>query len=151
MKTIKFNLSRTFKIVPEGNRKLTISECSASPSGNPTAVKITWTDSEGGTINETINLDRALWKISRICECALSAKDGEEMSIDDMCKQLKGKTLDCEVVHREGTQPREDGTLPKFANVNRINGLAEVVTEQEIPATMTSSNENPRSSILAGL
>lgn len=147
MTKIKFDLSRSFKMVPEGERVLTITKCEPTPSGAPKAVKITWTDSEGGNILETINFDKALWKISQICECVLDAQDGQEMDVADMCKQLTGKKVLCEVVHRQGTKPREDGSFATFANVGKI---LSGVKEESTSATPTQT-ENPRSTILAGL
>ena len=147
MKTIKFNLNRTYKTMEEGEKVVTLTSVEASPSGNPTDIKITYTDDKGVTLQEKINLDRALWKISRIAEAVLDAKDGEEMGISDLCKQLQGKKLRVEVVHNQGSQPREDGTYPTFANVSKILGGVE---EESTSATPTQS-ENPRSSILAGL
>ena len=152
MKTIKFDLSTTFKKVPEGQRALTITKCEATPSGNPSAVKITWSDVEGGSIQETINFDKALWKISQICSYALDVVDGEEMAVNDMCKKLINKTLLCEVVHRQGTRPRDDGTFATFPNVNKILGKVETIKEDM--STVDTSNENvdnPRETILAGL
>lgn len=148
MKTIKFDLSNTFKKVPQGERVLTITSCEATPSGNPSAVKLVWSDVEGGTIQETINFDKALWKISQICSYALNVSDGEEMQVADMCKQLVGKKLKCEVVHRQGTKPKEDGTYVTFANVNKILGA---VDSEEKEVATTTQDKNPRGTILAGL
>lgn len=146
MKTIKFNLSNTYEKMEAGEKILTITECTPSPSGNPTSVKIVWTDDKKKTINETIDLSRALWKISRICEAVLKVQDGEEMSIEEMCKELLNKQVKCLVEHKPGNRPREDGTIPTFANVTKILGGVEESTS----ATPTQT-ENPRSSILAGL
>lgn len=147
MKTIKFNLNRTYKTMEEGEKVVTLTSVEASPSGNPTDIKITYTDDKGVTLQEKINLDRALWKISRIAEAVLDAKDGEEMGISDLCKQLQGKKIKVEITHNQGTVAREDGTYPTFANVSKILGGVE---EESTSATPTQS-ENPRSSILAGL
>ena len=146
MKSIKFNLSGNYKIMSAGEKILTITECKAIPSGNPTSIEIIWTDDENATIKEKIDLNRALWKISRICEATLGVSDGEEMSIDEMCKKLTNAKAKCLVEHKNGTTQREDGTYPIFANVTKILGGVEEVTS----ATPTQT-ENPRSSILAGL
>jgi len=147
MKTIKFNLNRTFKLMDEGEKVVTLTSVEASPSGNPTDIKVTYTDDKGATIQEKINLDRALWKISRIAEAVLHIQQDDEMTPADLCKQLQGKKLRIEVKHNQGNQPREDGTYPTFANVSKILGGVE---EESTSATPTQS-ENPRSSILAGL
>lgn len=150
MQTIKFNLNNNYKLVPAGERELTITTCDPTPSGNPTGVKMVYTDKEGGTISETISFDKALWKISSLCSVCLNAKDGQEMSVKEMCDSLKGKTVKCEVIHNQGTKARDDGTFPTFANVKSFIECVELVKESDIPANMTA-DENPRSSILAGL
>ena len=146
MKTIKFNLNRNFKLMEEGERVVTLTSVEASPSGNPTDVKVTYTDDTGATIQDKINLDRANWKISRIAEAVLGIKDGEEMSITDMCDKLKDKKIKVEIVHNKGNVARDDGTFPTFANVAKILGGVDEGNE-----VSTSPSENPRSSILAGL
>lgn len=148
MKTIKFNLNRTYTLMEEGEKVVTLTKVEPSPSGNPTDVKVTYTDEKGVNLLEKINLDRALWKISRIAEAVLDAKDGEEMGVAELCKQLEGKKLKVEVTHNKGTQPREDGTFATFANVSKILGG---VKEEESTSATPTQTENPRSSILAGL
>lgn len=146
---VKFNLSRNYKMIPEGTHELTIQDCVASPSGAPTEVKITWSDKEGTTVVEKCNFKTTLWKLSRICEVAFGIKDGEEMELDEIIKKLKGKTFVCEVVHTKGTQPREDGSYATFVNINKVVSLVEV-DDSVLPNVMTQSS-NPRESILEGL
>lgn len=144
MKTIKFNLSGNFKLMEAGEKVVTLTNVEPSPSGNPTDIKITYTDDKGATIQEKINLDKALWKISRIAEAIIDAKDGEEMNVSELCDKIKGKKIRVEVVHNQGSQPRPDGTYATFANISKILGG---VKEENTP----TQTENPRSSILAGL
>lgn len=148
MKTIIFNLGNNYKLMEAGEKVVTLTKVEPSPSGNPTDIKITYTDSSNATIQEKINLDRALWKISRIAEAVLDAKDGEEMAIADLCKELEGKKIKVEVTHNQGTKPRDDGTFATFANVTKILGG---VKEEEGTSATPTQTENPRSSILAGL
>ena len=148
MKTIKFNLGNNYKLMDAGEKVVTLTKVEPSPSGNPTDIKITYTDDSNATIQEKINLDRALWKISRIAEAVLDAKDGEEMAIIDLCKELEGKKIKVEVTHNQGNKPREDGTFATFANVTKILGG---VKEEESTSATPTQTENPRSSILAGL
>lgn len=148
MKTIKFNLNNNYKLMEAGEKVVTLSKVEPSPSGNPTDIKITYTDSSNATIQEKINLDRALWKISRIAEAVLSIKDGDEMTPTELCKALEGKKIKVEVTHNQGTRPRDDGTFATFANVTKILGG---VNEEESTSATPTQTENPRSSILAGL
>lgn len=146
---VKFNLSRNFKLIPEGEQVLTINDVTAVPSGAPKEVKITWVDAEGTMFIDKCNFTNTLWKLSRVCEAVMGIKDGEEMELDEIIKALKGKSLNCVVKHTKGSQPREDGTFATFVNIDKIMGLAEV-NESVLPAVMTQT-ENPRSSILSGL
>ena len=146
MKTIKFNLNRSYTLMDEGEKVVTLTKVEPVPSGNPTDVKVTYTDEKNVNLQEKINLDRALWKISRIAEAVLDAKDGEEMGVADLCKQLEGKQLKVEITHIKGTQQRDDGTFATFANVTKILGGVE-----EENTSVPTQTENPRSSILAGL
>ena len=142
MKMIKFNMSGGFKLMEEGEKIVTLTKVEPSPSGAPTSINVVYTDDKGATINEKIDLSKALWKISAIAGAVLNAKDGEEMEASELCKKLQGKQIKVEIVHNKGKQAREDGTFPTFANVRNILGGVE-----SAPAT----TENPRSSILAGL
>ena len=142
---IKFNLNNNFTLVPEGTRELEISEIKATPSGCPSDIKITWHDSEGGNILETINIKNQLWKLSIICNKAFNVQDGDSMEVKDICEKLKGLVFDCEVVHNQGKKAREDGTFPTFANIKKIISLHEL-PEVTLPKTM-ESNKNPRESI----
>lgn len=146
---VKFNLSRTYKMIPEGNQVLTITDAVAVPSGAPTEFKITYADVNGTTFVDKCNFTTTVWKLSRVCEAVFGIKDGEEMEISEIIKGIKGKQLECEVVHTKGNQPREDGTYPTFVNINKIIGVVELA-ESALPANMTPTT-NPRDSILAGL
>lgn len=146
---VKFNLSRGFKLVPEGEQVLTITEINAVPSGLPKQVKITWTDATGTNLLETCDLATTIWKLSRICEVAFGIKDGEEMELDEIISGLKGKQFECEIVHTQGKNPREDGTYPTYANIKNILSRVEL-TDNVLPENMTQTT-NPRDSILSGL
>lgn len=133
---IKFNLSTGFKVVPEGERKLTITKAEAKPSGKPTAIYITWTDSEGGIINDRYDLTRevAITKLGILIRNALDMQDMEEFDTKDI-GQLENKTLLCEVAHTQGTQPKDDGSYAIFANVKKILSLVENKTETKTVST----------------
>ena len=146
---VKFNLSRNYKLIPEGEQVLTINDVTAIPSGAPKEVKITWVDSEGTMLIDKCNFTNTLWKLSRVCEAVFGIKDGEEMDLNDIIAGLKGKSLNCVVKHTKGTTPREDGSYATFVNIDKIMGLADI-TEEVLPTVMAQST-NPRDSILSGL
>lgn len=146
---VKFNLSREYKKIPEGRQILTITDVTAVPSGKPSEMKITYTDAQGTTFVDKCNFTTTVWKLSRVCEAVFGIKDGEVMELDAIIAGLKGKQLDCEVVHTKGNQPREDGTFATFVNIKEIYGVAEL-TESALPVNMAPTT-NPRDSILNGL
>ena len=60
----------------------------------------------------------------------LSFKDEDEIDTVTDLPRLVGKQVICEIVHNEGSQPKEDGTLPKFANISKvIGGVNNTTTE----------------------
>ena len=69
-----------------------------------------------------------------LCRTALGIPDMGEFETSDI-GQLVGKVVVCEIAHTEGTQPREDGTFPVFANIKKV--IRKVDTEQ--PYTGTGS------------
>lgn len=140
---VKFNLSKEYKKVPEGEQVLTISDIVAKPKDFPKELTITYTDKDGSVLIEKCNFTTTVWKLSRLCEKVLNIKDGDEMEVDEIVNQLKGKKIQCEVVHTQGTQAREDGTYPTFANINKILSVVESDT--------TAQATNPRETILKGL
>lgn len=146
---VKFNLSRTYKIIPEGKQVLTITDAVAVPSGAPTEFKITYTAVNGTTFIDKCNFTTTVWKLSRVCEAVFGIKDGEEMEISKIIEGIKGKQLECEIVHTKGTQPREDGTYPTFVNIKNIMRVVDL-DESALPKAITQTS-NPRDSILNGL
>ena len=148
MTMIKFNLSSNFKMVQEGNRTLEIVECTATPSGRPTEMKWTLKDVEdGATMKDSCNItDKStnVWKLSRIVAPILNVQDGQEMDAKEVAEAIVGKKLLCEIVHNQGKTPREDGTYPTFANINKVISLVETAAPE------TTVSESPRS-MIAGL
>lgn len=146
---VKFNLNRQYKLIPEGNQILTITDAVAVPSGAPNEFKITYTDKDGTTFIDKCNFTTTVWKLSRVCEAVFGIKDGEEMEISKIIEGIKGKQLECEIVHTKGTQPRKDGTYPTFVNIKNIMGVVDL-DESALPKAITQTS-NPRDSILNGL
>lgn len=76
-----------------------------------------------------------------LCKVALQMGDGDEFDTTRDTQALVGKKLLCEVVHTQGTQEREDGTYPTFANIRKTIRLEEEVVEgaRNVIANNTSS------------
>ena len=144
---IKFNLTNDFKTVPEGTRILEIVKAEAKPSGKPTAMHLTFKDSEGGFINNRydFNSNGGLTAFAILCRIALSMPDASEFDTVVDTPKLIGKKLNCEVIHSQGSQPREDGTFPIFANIAKVISLSEETIQ---PTNNVTENVNPRLSII---
>lgn len=140
MSIIKFNL-QDFTPIDEGERTLKITKAECKPSGKPTKAEVTFTEvSTNKTLKSNYNFDNqyGLMAFGFLCRTALNIPDMGEFDTADINK-LIGKVVVCEIVHTEGTQPREDGTFPVFANIKKVLRL---VSEESVPVT-----SSPRASI----
>jgi len=135
---IKMNMTSNFKVVPEGERELTITKAECKPSGKPTRIDITFQDIEGGFVNSryAFDNDKAMFAFAKLLEVALKFKDGDEFDTKEHTQQLIGKKLICEVIHTQGTQPNENGELPTFANIKKTISLID------------NTNKSPRNVIV---
>ena len=141
---VKFNL-QNFDPVPEGTRRMVITEAKATPSGKPSKIEITFKDIETGRTlksNYNLQLNGGLMAFGFLCRTAFELKDMDEFDTNDVSKFV-GRVLECEVVHTEGTQPREDGTFPVFANIKKVLRRLDV----EEPYTGETTTTSPRASI----
>lgn len=145
MAKIKFDLA-TFEPIPEGERTLQITKAECKPSGKPTAMHVTFKDTlTGRTLVNRYDFSSSggLTAMAIMCRIALNLPDADEFDTVTDTPKLVGRVLKCEVVHNEGTQPREDGTLPIFANIKKVIELVND-NQVEIPAT----NASPRQTII---
>ena len=136
MATIKFDLA-TFEPVPEGERVLEITKAECKPSGKPSAMHVTFRDvaTKRTLLNRyDFNNPGGLTAMAIMCRIALGLEDMDEFDTIKDTPRLIGKKLICEIVHNEGTQPREDGTLPVFANIKKVISLGD--------ETKATPNEN---------
>lgn len=124
MMKIKYNLA-SFEPVPEGEQILEITKAEAKPSGKPNTMHISFKDKEGRLINNRYDFTNpgGLVAFGLLCRTALGMKDSDEFDTVLDTPKFVGKKLLCEIVHNEGTQPREDGTLPIFANIKKVISL----------------------------
>ena len=142
---IKFDLA-TFEPIPEGERVLEIIKAECKPSGKPTAMHVTFKDVETNrTLNNRYDFSSSggLTAMGIMCRIALDLADMDEFDTVTDTPKLIGKKLVCEIVHNPGTQRKEDGTLPIFANIKKVIALAETTTK-----TTTSTNTSPRQTII---
>lgn len=149
MSIIKFNLD-SFEPVPEGIRMLEIVEAVAVPSGRPSKIDVTFKDIDTNRkLKNSYRFDNkgGLAALGFLCRTALSLPDMGEFDTADT-KNLVGKILECEVVHTQGSQPREDGTFATFANIKKVNSLVNnITTTPNDIDTVLGTNASPRTSI----
>ena len=145
MAMIKFDLA-TFEPIPEGERVLEITKAECKPSGKPTEMVVTFKDIlNNRTLNNRYNFANAggLTAMAIMCRIALGLADMDEFDTIKDTPKLVGKKLRCEVVHNQGTQPREDGTYATFANIKKV---IELVNDNE--ANIPPVNASPRQAII---
>lgn len=143
---ITYNL-KSFEPVPEGERILEITEAKCTPSGKPTQLDVTYKDVETGRTlksNYKFNIPGALMAMGFLCKTALNMEDAGEFDTITDTPKLIGKKLVANVKHTEGTQPKEDGTFPIFANIDKIISLASATTKT---TTSIPSGVSPRNAI----
>ena len=141
---IKMNMTSNFKLVPEGERELTITKAECKPSGKPNRIDVTFQDAEGGFINRNyaFDNDKAMFALAKLLEVALKFEDGDEFDTKEHPQQLIGKKLICEVTHTQGTQPNENGEVPSFANIKKTISLVEENTDSPRNAIANQSDDD---------
>lgn len=141
---IKLNLKNNFKLVPEGERILTITNAEFRPVGKPQELRVTFQDTEGGTISTTYDMNNktGLFIMGVLVSTALGLQDGDDFDTKDVDKLVNKKLL-CEIVHRNGQQPNENGEVPTFANIKRIIKLADDYADTDLsPRNMIKNNND---------
>ena len=143
MAKIKFDLA-SFEPIPEGERILEITKAECKPSGKPTEMVVTFKDTlTNRTLNNRYSFSSSggLTAMAIMCRIALNLADMDEFDTATDTPKLVGRRLKCEVIHNEGTQPREDGTLPIFANIKKVISL---VSDNQAPL----DNASPRQKVI---
>lgn len=140
MAKIKFDLA-SFEPIPEGERVLEITKAECKPSGKPTAMHVTFKDvlTNRTLINRyDFTSSGGMTAMAIMCRIALNLADMEEFDTVTDTPKLVGRRLKCEIIHNEGTQPREDGTLPVFANIKKV---LELVNDNEVSIPAASPRQ----------
>lgn len=141
---IKLNLKNNFKLVPEGQRILTVKNAEFRPTGVPKELRVTFEDLEGGLINTRYDMtnDKSNWIMGIFISTALNlSSDEEEFETKDV-EKLIGKKLLCEVVHKDGTKPNDNGEVLVFANINKIIKRIDDYTDTDLsPRNMIADDD----------
>lgn len=140
---IKYNLNEGFKIVPEGEQVLEIVKVEAKPSGRPTAIHITFKDSTGAQLinRYDLSVQGAVNAFGRVCKYTLNTQDADEIDTTTDLPKMIGKKIVCEIVHTKGTQARDDGTYPTFANISKVLGVPEENSTTNVRASIPTTDD----------
>jgi hypothetical protein len=112
----------SWKIPPEGEQTMYIEKVEAAPRTNPTNITVHFRLADGTRFQNRYDLTKSggyaafYYLVTNGCGIA-----EDELDIND----IVGKFVKVLVVHTQGTQPKEDGTLPVFANIKQTLGPGE--------------------------
>ena len=116
-----FKLAKGFKLVPEGEHvALKIENISAKPKANPSVIEVSFSHESGATLKNKYDISKegALLAFSFLARCVLG-NDVTDFSVSKDMPKLKGKMIDCEVVHAES-----NGNT--YANIKKTNFMIEI-------------------------
>ena len=133
-----------FVLVPAGNVVLYLENIVAKPKAKPTVIEATFTHENGGTITNKYKLrvdpktkEIELEKNSAFpFSCLARAVLGNiltDFSLSDDLGKLKGKYIECEVIHSD---PADNANGYVFANIKKTLRMVEVedVEEEDLDA-----------------
>lgn len=115
-----------FKMIPEGIQTLHITNVKGLPRDNVTTVTMDMLNADGlgfsGKYPQKYDLNSqggyAAFYFLVLNGFGIDLKEGDSFDID----RLEDTYVEVEIVHKDGTKPREDGTFPVFANVKSTIG-----------------------------
>ena len=114
-----------FRLMPEGEQTLHIEEVKGLPRDNVTMVEVAFRNAEGIPLKNKYDLTNdggyAAFYFLVLNGLGVDLDEGDEFDIDD----LEDKYVIVEIVHKEGTRPREDGSVAIFANIKAAIGPGE--------------------------
>jgi hypothetical protein len=111
-----------FRLMPEGEQNLKITKVVGLPRANVTNVEVDFVNEDGITLKNKYDLTSdggyAAFYFLVLNGMGIDLDEGDQFDID----QLDGQFVSVEIVHKEGTKPREDGTVAIFANIKATLG-----------------------------
>jgi hypothetical protein len=111
-----------FRLMPEGQQNLHIVKVEGLPRANVELVKVKFVNEDGITLDNKYDLTSdggyAAFYYLVLNGLGVDLDEGDEFNIDD----LDDKYVLVEIVHKEGTKPREDGSVAVFANIKATIG-----------------------------
>ena len=109
-----------FRLMPDGEQNLLIQKVEGLPRDDVKLVKVKFVNEEGITLENKYDLtsDGGYAAFYYLVTNGVGVELDGEFDIDN----LEGKYVLVEIVHKEGTKQREDGTFPVFANIRATIG-----------------------------
>ena len=112
-----------FRLMDEGENALFLKKVEGFPRTNVTKVAVEFVNPEGILLKNNYDLTNdggyaAFYYLVTIgCEMDVDAKFD--------IGQIEHKFVTAEIVHKEGSRPRADGTVAIFANIGKVTGPAD--------------------------
>lgn len=118
-----------FRLMPEGEQTLKITKVAGLPRANVTNVDVEFVNADGIKLKNKYDLttDGGYAAFYYLVQNGCGIDLDGEFDIDT----LVGKYVLVEIVHREGSRPREDGTVAVFANIKATVGVGEPFSEDD--------------------
>lgn len=114
----------TFKLVPEGDIELQVTNVSVKPQGNPQVVEFNYSHKGGGTIKETMELNKEIVQqiLGKRVDVALGGDvpEGTEFDIFDVVPMFQGKSV---IAHVEHNVVEKNGEKRTYANIKYITDV----------------------------
>lgn len=119
------NISREpkgFSLIPEGETVLLITKAEGAPRSNPELITVEFVNEDGQKLTSRYDLtiDGAYAAFRHLVTTGCGFDIGE-IRLEEMV----GKFVAVEIVHKEGTRPRKDGSAAVFANIKLVLGPGE--------------------------
>lgn len=129
-----------FRLMDEGNQTLLITEIKGLPRANVTNVEVKFINEDGIKLTNKYDLtnDGGYGAFYYLVQNGCGIELDGEFDIDT----LVGKYVEVEIVHKEGTRPREDGSMAIFANIRSTVGVGVPFGDDaELDARETAGDE----------
>jgi len=119
-----------FRMLDEGTHNLKIVEVIGLPRANVTNVEVKFVSEDGINLKNKYDLTSdggwAAFYFLVLNGLGVDLNEGDSFDIDD----LAGKFVEVEIVHKEGKQPRADGSVAVFANIAATVGQGTAFGEE---------------------
>jgi hypothetical protein len=111
-----------FRLMDEGEQVLHIESVTGLPRAKVTNVEVAFRNEDGIPLKNKYDLTSdggyAAFYFLVLNGLGVDLDEGDEFDIDD----LNDKYVLAEIVHKDGSKPRDDGTVAVFANIRKVLG-----------------------------